>query len=128
MSDQKAVPLDTYDPAESEDTTDSSLIAVGIGASAGGLEAFTELLRYLPPTTGMAFVLVQHLDPRHESVLPELLANKTEMPVVQVQQDTYLQPDHVYIISPNTVIQVRKRTVTIGERPQSPERFRPIDT
>src|SRR5271157_4006395 len=67
---------------------DENLIIVGVGASAGGLEAFSELLRHLPPTTGMAFVLVQHLDPRHESALSELLAAKTQMQVLQVQNET----------------------------------------
>ncbi len=60
-----------------------SFPVVGIGASAGGLEAFTELLRHLPPDTGMAFVLVQHLDPTHESMLPELLSSKTAMTVIE---------------------------------------------
>src|SRR5881227_3956022 len=53
---------------------------VGIGASAGGLEAFSDLLHHLPEKTGMAFVLVQHLDPTHGSVLPEILARKTTIP------------------------------------------------
>src|SRR5437868_14723890 len=83
---------------------DGNLIAVGIGASAGGLEAFSELLRYLPPATGMAFILVQHLDPTHESALPELLAAKTRMPVLQVQSDVRVEPDHIYIIAPNTLM------------------------
>src|SRR5260221_419494 len=55
---------------------------VGIGASAGGLEAITQLLSSLPTETGMAFVVVQHLDPRHESRLPELLGRATRMPVL----------------------------------------------
>src|SRR5215475_4815758 len=54
---------------------------VGIGASAGGLEAFTQLLQHIPVTTGLAFVLVQHLDPTHESMLPELLSRVTKIPV-----------------------------------------------
>src|SRR3989442_10356326 len=57
----------------------------GFGASAGGLEAFTELLQCLPEDTGMAFVLVQHLDPKHQSLLTELLAKSTPMPVLQVK-------------------------------------------
>src|SRR3954469_11976814 len=54
---------------------------VGIGASAGGLEAFTELLQGLPADTGMAFLLVQHLDPKHKSLLSEILGRATAMPV-----------------------------------------------
>src|SRR2546421_10882395 len=61
---------------------------VGIGASAGGLEAITQLLRGLPPECGMAFVVVQHLDPHHESQLTELLAGATEMPVRVVDDGT----------------------------------------
>src|SRR3954451_24008507 len=69
---------------------------VGIGASAGGLEAFTELLSALPPDTGMAFVLVQHLDPAHESLLPELLAPHSKMTVLSVHDDLKVEPNHVY--------------------------------
>src|SRR5580698_2150102 len=58
---------------------------VGIGASAGGLEAFTKLLKHLPGNTGMAFVLVQHLDPTHASALTEILSRATAMPVTEVK-------------------------------------------
>src|SRR5437660_1471519 len=71
---------------------------VGIGASAGGLEAFTDLLRHLPEKTGMAFVLVQHLDPTHGSVLPEILSRATKIPVTEVKDGTKVEPDHVYDI------------------------------
>ncbi|MEK6302035.1 MAG: chemotaxis protein CheB [Acidobacteriota bacterium] len=83
-------------------TTESGSFAiVGVGASAGGLEAFTDLLRALPVDTGMAFVLVQHLDPSHESKLCLLLSRATAMPVIEVQDATRVQPDHVYVIPPN---------------------------
>jgi len=59
---------------------------VGIGASAGGLEAFTRLLHALPPETGMAFVYIQHLDPTHPSMLAELLARETTMPVQEAKE------------------------------------------
>ena len=75
---------------------------IGIGASAGGLEAFTQMLKALPPTTGMAYVLVQHLDPSHESMLVDLLAQHTSMPVRQAAQGTQVEPNHVYIIPPNS--------------------------
>src|SRR5438445_4340440 len=94
--DPESHPPETPNSVESEKDADGNLIAVGVGASAGGLEAFTELLRYLPPATGMAFILVQHLDPHHHSALPELLSAKTRMPVVQVQNDTPIKPDHPF--------------------------------
>ncbi len=74
---------------------------VGIGASAGGLEACTALLKALPVNPGMAFVLVQHLDPHHESILHKLLSKTTEMPVIQVEDGMVLERDHLYVIPPN---------------------------
>jgi two-component system CheB/CheR fusion protein len=73
---------------------------VGIGASAGGLEAFSELLRSLPQKTGMAFVLVQHLDPSHTSDLREILARTTNIPVHQVADGIAVRPDNIYVIPP----------------------------
>jgi len=73
---------------------------VGVGASAGGLEAFTELLSHLPDDTGMAFVLIQHLDPKHESHLTELLAKESKMPVSEVKGETRVEANHVYVIPP----------------------------
>ncbi len=75
---------------------------VGIGASAGGLEAFSQLLSHLPADTGMAFVLIQHLDPKQKSLLREILARVTLMPVVEVQDGMLAEPNCVYVIPPNT--------------------------
>jgi two-component system CheB/CheR fusion protein len=72
---------------------------VGVGASAGGLEAFTQLLAHLPSTTGMAFVLIQHLDPTHTSQLPQILSKKASMPVREINGDTLVEPDHIYVIA-----------------------------
>jgi two-component system CheB/CheR fusion protein len=74
---------------------------VGIGASAGGLEAFRQLLGALPADTGMAYVLVQHLDPRHESILADLLSQTTKMPVCEVKADVRVEPNRVYVIPPS---------------------------
>src|SRR5258705_11018777 len=67
---------------------------VGVGASAGGLEAFDQLLAHLPDDTGMAFVLVQHLDPRRESRLTDLLAKATRMAVVEASSGLAIRPNH----------------------------------
>src|ERR1044071_1451006 len=101
------------------------VIVVGVGASAGGLEALTELLEHLPSQLNMAFVVIQHLDPRHESSLPELLAGKTGMRVVPVQHDMRLQPAHVYVISPNTLLRVYDGRLVLERRP--PDSYKPID-
>jgi two-component system CheB/CheR fusion protein len=73
---------------------------VGIGASAGGLEAATALLGALPADTGMAFVLVQHLSPIHRSMLTDILSRVTRMPVTEVHDELPIEPDHVYVIAP----------------------------
>src|ERR1700734_2325690 len=87
---------------------------VGIGASAGGLEALTYLLESLPPDTGLAFVIIQHLDPKHESLLPNLLARSTAMPVRQVKDGMFMEPNHVYVIPPNTSLSVEQRTLRVA--------------
>lgn len=74
---------------------------VCVGASAGGLAAFGELLAALPDDTGMAFVLVQHLAAQHVSCLAQLLAKETHLPVVEATEGQLLQPDHVYVIPPS---------------------------
>jgi two-component system CheB/CheR fusion protein len=79
---------------------------VGVGASAGGLEAFTELLQRLPADTGMAFVLVQHLHPEYESALTEILSRATSMPVAEAVDGMAIEPDHVYVIPPNVYLAV----------------------
>jgi chemotaxis response regulator CheB len=66
---------------------------VGIGSSAGGLEALKKLLTATPPDSGMAFVLIQHLDPTHESLMVDLLARYTTMKVVQIENDMPVEPD-----------------------------------
>src|SRR2546429_9319766 len=79
---------------------DGSCPIVGIGGSAGGFEAAMELLRNLPSRTGMAFVIVQHLDPHHASPLPNLLGKVTAMPVSEVTQTTTPKTNTVYVQPP----------------------------
>jgi two-component system CheB/CheR fusion protein len=74
------------------------LLVVGVGASAGGLDAFERFLRRVPASSGLAFVLVQHLDPEHESILAELLGRATEMPVAFARHGQEIEADHVYVM------------------------------
>ena len=76
-------------------TNSEEVTIVGVGASAGGLEAFSSMIRALPSTPGFAIVLVQHLAPQHESALPTLLASYTSMPVVQVTEGMRVEVDHL---------------------------------
>lgn len=100
---------------------------VGIGASAGGLEACNDLLAHLPNPAGMAFVIVQHLDPRHESTLPELLSRTTRIPVSQVSRNTRVKPDHIYVIPPDASLLIRNGILRLEPRPAGLEGHRLID-
>ena len=106
-----------------------SFSIVGIGASAGGLEAFTQLLASLPVDTGMGFVLVQHLNPTHESALAQLLAKATSMPVREVtNNDLPVQPNHVYVIPPNTNLAIAQGVLKLQPRKQTGGAHRSIDS
>jgi two-component system, chemotaxis family, CheB/CheR fusion protein len=96
--------------------TGEEFVIVAIGASAGGLEAFTELVRALPANTGMAFVLVQHLDPTHHSMLTELLAKSTAMSVSEVKNGMKVQANHVYVIPPNCMMTIADRVLQLNPR------------
>jgi two-component system CheB/CheR fusion protein len=100
---------------------------VGIGASAGGLEAFSDLLHSLPQKTGMAFVLVQHLDPTHTSDLREILARITTIPVEQVTDGMAVRPDHIYVIPPNASIAMKNGVLLLAARVLTRGQHMPID-
>src|SRR5499427_5112229 len=100
---------------------------VGIGASAGGLEAFRQLLEYLPNDTGMAFVFVQHLDPNRESILVELLTKATKMSVKEVKDGMRVEPDCVYVIPRNTNMAIENGALRLSPREAPRGRYRPID-
>ena len=103
------------------------LPVVGIGASAGGLEAFKSLLANLPRDTGMAFVFVQHLDPRYKSNLAEIFSKCTQMTVCEVQDGMSLQADHIYIMPADRDIAVFHRALTLMKRPEGRRPHTPID-
>jgi two-component system, chemotaxis family, CheB/CheR fusion protein len=88
---------------------------VGLGASAGGLEALKAFFGAMPPNTGLAFVVVVHLDPTHESLLPELLAKCTPLAVEQAHDRQPLEADHVYIIPPNRTLTVAQGLLQVRE-------------
>ena len=79
---------------------------VGIGASAGGLEAFTKLFDALPADSGMAFILIQHLDPTHESMMVALLSSHTAMKVLQAVDGMTIERNHVYVIPPRVYLSI----------------------
>src|SRR5262245_225091 len=107
--------------------TPQSFPVVGIGASAGGLEAFRQLLEHLPTDTGMAFVLVQHLDPKRESILAELLSKATKMSVKEVKDGMRVEPDCVYVIPRNTNMAIENGALRLSPREEARGLHRPID-
>jgi two-component system CheB/CheR fusion protein len=100
---------------------------VGIGASAGGLEALEQLLAAVPPASGLAYVVVQHLDPTHKALLAELLQRVTTMPVREVTPALAVRPDAVYVIPPNTDLTLEHGALHLAQ-PAQPRGMRlPID-
>ena len=79
---------------------------VGIGASAGGLEALQQFLTFLPGDTGMAFVIIQHLSPDHKSLLADILGKDTVMPVVEVKDGMRVERNHIYMIPPKYNLEI----------------------
>lgn len=92
---------------------------VGIGASAGGLRAYESFLRSIPEDSGMAFVLIQHLDPTYESQLVELLQSHTKMGVAQAQDRTQVQKNQVYIIPPGKALSIKDGVLRVEEPVQA---------
>ena len=100
---------------------------VGIGASAGGLEALEQFLRHVPPGSGMAYVIIQHLDPTHKGIMPELLQRTTAMEVYQVRDRMKVKPDCVYVIPPNKDMSILHGVLHLFD-PAAPRGLRlPID-
>ena len=104
-----------------------SLPIVGIGASAGGLESFSELLARVPADTGMAYVFVQHLDPGHASRLVEILSKRAGFPVEQAREGVKILPDNLYVIAPNTTLTIGGGVLHLKSRNPAERPHRPVD-
>src|SRR5262245_65076554 len=114
----------------SPNSTDAAHIAIaGIGASAGGIEALREFFGALPADLGLAYVVVVHLAPQHESELAPILARRTRMPVVEVDDNKKLelQPNSVYVIAPDRKLEIKDGMVGAGPFTEPPGRRSPID-
>jgi two-component system CheB/CheR fusion protein len=121
------IPSNIEEPADACERTESGVWVVGVGASAGGLGAFRLLLGALPADTGFAIVLIQHLDPTHQSSLSEILRRSTAMPVVDADQGMPVEPNHVYVIRPNTGLTIADRVLRLTIRDRTTEPHMPID-
>jgi len=104
-----------------------SLSIVEIGASAGGLESFSDLLARVPADTGMAYVFVQHLDPGHASLLVEILSKRAGFPVEQAREGVKILPDRLYVIAPNTTLTIGGGVLHLRSRDPAERPHRPVD-
>jgi len=100
---------------------------VGVGASAGGLESFTELLKHLPPHPGLALLYVSHLEPHHKSHLQEILSKVTSLPVYEAREGMTVEIDHLYLIPPNTNMALLDGKLGLTRRSPVRAQHMPID-
>jgi len=100
---------------------------IGIGASAGGLEAFQQFFSHMPPDSSMAFVIVQHLDPSRHSSVPDILTRYTSMPIREATDGMKVEPDSVYLIPPNKSMGIKNGALYLQEPAQSPALKLPVD-
>jgi two-component system CheB/CheR fusion protein len=117
-------------PASAEKTAHppaNGFYIIGIGASAGGLDAMEKLLRHMPPDSGMGFVLVPHLDPGHKSMMGDLLRRFTKMDIFQAEEGMKVRPDTIYIIPPNREMAIRNGKLLLFELKQERGVRHPID-
>src|SRR4030042_311355 len=100
---------------------------VGIGASAGGLEAIEKFFTHMPPDSGMAFVIVQHLDPARHSSMPEIMSRITRMPVRVATEGMEVKPDSIYLIPPNQDMGIKNGALFLQQQTQSHGLRLPVD-
>src|SRR5690348_14364202 len=106
---------------------DPSYPIVGIGASAGGVEALEQLFGHMPADTGCAFVVLTHLAPDRRSLLPEILARQTPMPVQEAAPGQRPQRNHVYVLPSDGVLGIENRTLTMRNSNSVTRERKPID-
>ncbi len=102
-------------------------MVVGLGASAGGIRALKEFFEHVPEGGGMAYVVILHLSPDHDSRLAEVLQQSTRMPVTQVTESVRIKPDHVYVIPPNRSLSMQDCSLVLSDVTGVEERRAPVD-
>jgi two-component system CheB/CheR fusion protein len=102
-------------------------LVVGLGASAGGIKAFKEFFASVPAKSGMAYVVILHLSPEHESRLAEVLQVSAQIPVMQVSEAIKIEPDHIYVIPPNQSLSMVDGTLKLSDVTRIEERRAPVD-
>ena len=105
----------------------SAAVIVGIGASAGGIAALGKFFSGVPRPGGAAYVVILHMSPEYESRLPEVLEGFTALPVVRVHETVRLEPDRVYVLTPNTSLRMQDGLLSVTEMTRPEERRAPVD-
>ena len=100
---------------------------VGIGASAGGLDAFKKLVATIPEDSGMAYILVQHLHPKHDSALPEILQRVSKIPVIEISDNVKVSPNNIYVIPSNKMLIATDGILKLSPREAQNKINLPID-
>ncbi len=118
---------DSPSPALSGSQGGDSLFVVGVGASAGGIKALQEFFAHVTADSGLAYAVILHLSPEHESRLAEVIQSASAIPVAQVTSATRVKPDHVYVIPPNKVMRIEDSTLTVSDIATSEQRRAPVD-
>ena len=119
---------DTDPPgARSETSAAPKLLVVGLGASAGGIQALRTFFSHVPADSGSAYVVILHLSPDHDSKLAEVLQTSTSIPVTQVTHPVPIEPNHVYVVPPNRRLDITDGTLTLSEMTQREHRRSPVD-
>jgi two-component system, chemotaxis family, CheB/CheR fusion protein len=114
-------------PEQTREKNGDDFFVVGLGASAGGIKAFKEFFARVPPQSGMAYVVILHMSPDHDSKLTEILQLATRIPVTQVIDRVRIKPDHVYVIPPNRSLSMRDGHLALSEMTRIEERRAPVD-
>jgi two-component system, chemotaxis family, CheB/CheR fusion protein len=127
VASKSASPLRKQSAQKGDSELDHAFPVVAIGASAGGLEAYKEFFNALPVDTGMAFVLIQHLDPRHHSMLAEILSKATRIPVDEVKEGVKVKPNCVYVIPPGRLLAITGGAFRLTPRSQESGQHLPVD-
>src|SRR5687768_16906822 len=95
---------------------EANTYTVGIGASAGGLEAINNLFETMPENTGFSFVVVQHISPDHKSLMAELVSKHTLMPVVEAENDMQVKPNHIYVIPSKKLMTIKDCKLQLSDK------------
>ena len=117
---------DENDSAQESEQKDNFLI-VGIGASAGGIQALKSFFENVPADSGAAYVVILHLSPDHDSKLAEILQTVAKIPVTQVKEKVHVEPNHVYVVPPNESLSMRDGHIIVSPIHTVEERRAPVD-